>query len=73
MDELDYEVLYLVTKTIPAACECCKDAVTLEAGSLVELVVLNRDGTVEVNILNTCVYVDCPREVLIPWPLPKGD
>lgn len=65
--------LYLVTKTVPAACNCCKDEVTLEAGDLVELVAPSRDGTVEVNILNTCVYVGCPRELLIPWPLTKGN
>lgn len=66
MDDLDYEVPYLVTKTVPAACECCKDEVTLEMGDIVKIVARNRDGTVEVQTEGND-FVNCPREVLTPW------
>lgn len=66
MDELDYEVTYLVTKTVPAACPCCKDRVVLEAGDLVTLVAMSRDGTVEVETKHHD-YVECHPEVLRPW------
>lgn len=65
--------LFLVTKTVPAACRCCKDEVTLEAGDIVEIVATDRDGTVEVHNLRTNDYVNCHAEVLLPWPLPKGE
>lgn len=39
---------YLVTKTVPAACPCCKDEFTFVEGTTVEIIAKDRDGTVEV-------------------------